>query len=194
MKVVTIDLPVMAKVYKWTVDFYHQSVGANDHLPAELLTHVIGDPASYPTKYELETSMAGTQYWQDDEFQSVGKAGASNSASILFAEENVSQTEVTVFAELETEFKAGGATVGGSVGIEHGHSYSISYGTETEYSGSVGDISGDEDYLNWRYDWGLVVQNYGMTNNNGQISYLPGIAPFQVIRYWVDPTGPGYQD
>ena len=189
----TIDLPVEAKTYKWTTDFYNQSVGAQYHLPTTLLAHDVGDPASYPDRTALQTALANAQAWEDEDLNTVGQGSGVNAAAILFAEENVQQTEVTVFAELETEFKAGGVTAGASVGIEHGHSYSVSYGTETEFFGSVGDIQDTDEYFDWRYDWGLVVQNYGTVIENGEVKNQPGVTPMQVVRYWVEANGAGYQ-
>src|SRR5690606_20890711 len=49
----TIDEPLDARIYKWTISYYNESLGGEGSLIGrDILTHTIGDPASYPTASE----------------------------------------------------------------------------------------------------------------------------------------------
>ncbi len=59
----------------------------------------------------------------------------------------------------------------------------MTVGTETEYEGSVGDIASADDYEQWFYSFGLFV--YPTT--------LAGGESVQVVDFWTEGLGPGYQ-
>jgi hypothetical protein len=188
----TIDLPVATRTYKWTVPYFDSKVAPEDRVDPALLPHTPGDPESYPRRAALAQELAGQVAWSTSQPLTVGQGSQSSAASIVLGEAGATTAERTFFVEFESGFKAGYATVGGSVGLEESHAYTVSYSEEATYTGEVGDIQSATSYEAFAYEFGFAVQNVGMARVGGAVVVDPSATPFQVVRYWVQPTGSAY--
>jgi len=175
----TIDVPVDARVYKWTVPYYNESLGAEGSpIPEELLPHTVGDPSSYPTPAERD---AKKPLFRSPDAVSVGQGTGTNAATIELTQENTQGTSLTTSSTL-------GGSVGAFVKAEYSHSwndtssYSVTTGIDTTYEGTVGDIQARADYTQYLYSFGLFV--YPATLAAGE--------QIQVIEYWTEGLGNGY--
>jgi len=186
----TIDRPVDTNIYKWTVDFFNDRVTPENMLPADLFPHTIGDPSSYRNRLEHTAFVADLVSWSTDE-STIGQGNGVNTIAIEFETENTTEQQRTLGAGIEAEFKAGGASVGGSFGISQTNSYSISVSEATVYEGVLGDIGDTDDYDDYSYNFGLTVHQNGMNADadNLPTSLDPGVKPFLVVSYWTHLTG-----
>ena len=190
---VTLDFPVQANTYKWTVDYYNQNVRPEDQIGMDVLTHSAGDIATYPSRAELDQELNGTLHWDLQASRPVSQGGASDFQLVSFGTEQASEVQRTI-----TKSYGGGASIGigGSVDKtnSNGSTHATTYGTETSFEASIGDISSPADYESWRYDWGFSVQTVGRTADGGNapIGYTPRKHSFQYLRYWVNLNGSGY--
>ena len=181
-----LNVPVDAKTYKWTLDFYNQTFAESAPIdPALVLGHGIGDPASYPRRDALVSllqSAGGAYEGWEGESQTVGQGSAEVGFGLTIAESVTEGESVTYSVESEAEFKVGGAVFGASYGVSEGYLYEITVSHETSYDATVGDIADPGDWNAWAYDTGLVAY----TREEA------GEPPFQVVRFWVEPFGTAY--
>lgn len=195
----TLDVPVDANVYNWTVDYYNANVAPEDRIGADLLTHTPGDAASYPTRTELLGELVGQLHWDLAGVHPVGQGSASDFQSVSFATESATEEQRTV-----TRGHGGGVSFGlpgfgASLDVDRelaeGSTHGVTYASETTFEASVGHIADPSDYERWRYNWGFSIQTVGRTAdaNNDPSGYDPNRKnSFQYLRYWVEPTGSGY--
>lgn len=189
----TLDIPIDANTYKWTVDYYNDQVAADDRIGSDLLTHSPGDIQSYPTRAELNDMMGGELHWDLDASRPVGQGNASDFQSVSFETESATSEQRTV-----SKSYGGGGTFGVTVDVDfgstEGSSHSVLYGSETSFEATVGDISSPEDYEAWRYNWGFSIHFTGRTADaeNQPMGYSSRKHNFQYLRYWAQPTGTGY--
>jgi hypothetical protein len=184
----TIDEPLDSRIYKWTVGYYDLSLRDEaSPIGEDILSHTAGDPASYPTTQRRNQLMKQNgvrlaNSWATPAAASVGQGGGSRSLSISVSEEHTTTDTLT----LSTSYSGGfSAFVGASYtqGYDETEAYSVTVGTETEYEGTVGDIASADDYEQWFYSFGLFV--YPTT--------LAGGESVQVVDFWTEGLGPGYQ-
>ncbi|MEM9802207.1 MAG: hypothetical protein AAGA20_17915 [Planctomycetota bacterium] len=191
---ITLDVPIDANTYKWTVDYYNQVVDPSYRIDASLLPHTIGDPDSYRREADIEGLLASYVGWRTPSELAVGQGTGSNSQTIELATENTTeeQRELTIGAEVE--FKAGGATVGASVSATSGSAYSVTTSEFTVYEGVVGDIDLPVDYDAWLYDFGVAVLQPGRLADasNDPVGWESGARPLTVVTFWTDPNGSQY--
>lgn len=180
----TIDEPVDARIYKWTVDYYNDSLGAEaSPIGKDILTHTVGDPASYPTRTVRDSLMAGHQSaWKSPKAVSVGQGTGSTDVTIDISKEKTSTAALT----LSTEYGGGiAAFLGASYteGWNSSSAYSVTVGEQTSFRGTVGDIASRDDYKNWFYSYGLFV--YPATLKGGE--------KVHVIQYWTEGLSDNYK-
>jgi hypothetical protein len=113
-------------------------------------------------------------------------------ASLILGQAGATTQERSFFVEFEAGFKAGYATAGGSFGLATSHAYTVALSEEATYSGFVGDIQSPASYEAHAYEFGFAVQHVGTRRSGNNVTLEPGATPFQVIRYWVQPTGTAY--
>ncbi len=178
----TIDLPVAVKTYKWTLGFYNEKLGQDGvAIGAETLSHVVGDPSSYPSAKERDVLLKNGG-WKSQQI-AVGQGSGSNSVSISLAEEKTTASTNTI-----TNDESWGVAVAG-FGYDSSHAisgtsvYEVTVGTETNYQGTVGDILDRREYQEYSYDFGLMV--YPFKHPQGPA--------FQVVTYWTSNLGPGFK-
>ena len=190
---VTLDYPVDANTYKWTVDYYNSQVPAEDRIGSDVLTHTAGVIESYPSRFAMQALMAGEVAWELEGARPVSQSSGSDFQSVSFAEENATSLQRTV-----TKSYGGGLSIGIGGTIDKTNSeattHSTFFGTEATFEASVGDIADPADYEAWRYRWGFAVHTVGRLadGNNVPTGYTARKHHFQYLRYWVDLNGTGY--
>lgn len=176
-----LNVPVSTRVFKWTLDYFNANVDPADQIT--LLGHTIGDPTSYATRPALQAKLqsgGGAFEGWEGTLATVGQGSSSNGTSWEMSEVLTEGSSHSFGVELSAEFKVGSAKFGGSVGVSSSSMYEVSVTSGTAYEGTVGDIGAD-DWLDWFYDFGMVIYT---KDDVAQ--------PYQVLEYWVDPTGAAY--
>jgi len=190
---ITLDMPIDANTYKWTVDYYNSQVAPEDRIEADLLTHTPGEVETYPSRTQLADALAGEVHWDLQGSRPVGQGSASDFQSVSFATESATTEQRTI----ERSF-GGGASFGISGSVDsttaEGATHGVVYGTETTFEANVGDIAEPADYEAWRYTWGFSIHTVGRTSSgsNEPTGYTNRKHSFQYLRYWAEPTGSGY--
>lgn len=187
---ITLNDPVATKVYKWTVDFYNQNVAQKARIDASVLSHTVGDPKSYRRRNDAATLLTESYGWLDEGLEVGAVRGGSNSTGVSVTAANSTEKSRSFSVDWEAEVKIGGATIGGSFGLETESVYGVTLETGTSYEGTVGDIENTNEWSDWRYSFGLLVYRAGADNTGAT---LRGKRPYQVITYWVDDLGPAYR-
>ncbi|NOX76564.1 MAG: VCBS repeat-containing protein [Gammaproteobacteria bacterium] len=155
-------------------DFYNQNIAA-DGIPIDgsIFAHRAGDPQSYPTaseKDDLLNRYRGFETAQVD----VGQGGGSVGVGINIFNETGTGTTYGVEAEFELQATIGGVVGGFSIGGGTENSLQISHGQESDYSGTVANLSA-EHFASNSYSFGLFTYIYKHPQQ-----------PFEVINYWVE--------
>lgn len=187
---ITLNDPVATKTYKWTVDFYNQSVNEKSRIPQAVLSHTIGSPNTYMRKDVAQAQLKATMGWIDEGFEVGAVRGGSNGTSVSISDSNSTETSRSFSVNYEAEVKIGGATIGGSFGLDTESVYGVTVETGTTYQGEVGDIENTDDWQDWRYSFGILVYRYGADASGKP---LKGMRPYHVVNYWVDDLGPAHR-
>lgn len=185
----TIDVPLDSRIYKWTTSYYNESLGdRGSPIDEKILPQTAGDPSTFPSVKQRDALMGAaksaspgsTVTWKSDAM-SVGQGTGANSVSIDLNSTTTTETSFTT----STEFGAkAGAFVSAeySQGTDETAAYSVTVTRGTEFQGSVGDIEKGSDYADWFFSYGLFV--YPATLAKGE--------KVQVVNYWTEGFGPGY--
>ncbi len=185
----TVDVPLDSRVYKWTTDYYNEALsGSGSPIDASVLPQDAGDPATFPGTVQRDKLMnaarkaspGATNTWRSDAI-SVGQGQGVNSVWIDLNETETTEQSFTTSTELSA---SAGAFVKAeySQGLDETAAYSVSVTRGTEFRGAVGDITGKKDYADWFFSYGLFV--YPTTLAKGE--------RVQVVSYWTEGFGPAY--
>ncbi len=183
-KKISIDVPVQSRIYKWTLAYYNKTVKPEERLDrSKIFKHKIGSPQSYLKKEKAKVLTNGDKGWMSS-VQTVGKGTRVNETTIDIEASNSTEKSRTVTTGGSGELQIGPFVAGGSYGIGNTSIFSIETGIGSHFSGTVGDISDEKDFVFWNYAFGLAIyyQRGGKKNAQG----------FQVLNFWVDPTGTNY--
>ena len=172
---VVVDLPRSPITLQAERGFYNRSVQPGDlQIGANVFTHTVGDPRSYPTTSEKNARLlaGGLQIGP----QSVGQGGGSTEVTLSVGREIASGGALAMSYSVELEATAGGVLAGVSVGVEQSDTWRIASGQSTTYTGVVGAIDAANFAAN-RYLFGLFtyVHHDAVTGQK-----------FQVLNYWVE--------
>lgn len=179
----TIDVPVAVKTYKWTLDFYNSKVGDDGvEIGSETLSHVAGDPASYPTASDRDKLLAQYSGWKSTQ-EAVGQGSGTNKVSISLANEVTNTSTNTITNDDSWGVAVAGFGYSESRAATTTWVYEVTVGDATNYEGIVGDIKDNADYRDFSYDFGLFVYQY----------QHPKGPRFQVVNYWTSNLGPGFE-
>lgn len=155
-------------------EFFNQALEANSvQIGTNVFDHDPGDVASYPSvsrKNSLLSQHGGIEFGPSG----VGQGTGETELEIAVLDEISVGGSLGIEYETEVEASAGVAIAGFSVGYGAEAALSITSGSQTTYTGSVGSISA-ADYAANAYEWGIFtyVQSVG-----GQ--------EVEVINYWVE--------
>ncbi len=160
-KKVTLNLPRKPQMMGTSVEFYNAHNGGGLDVNTAILKHTPGDVWSYPTiddrKRLLSAAERDTpgylQLWNGP--VKVDESG-SNGLGINTTQGSARGASMDFSTEFEFEVKAGGATVGSSVGFHYGQTYETSTEQGAVFEGTVGAIPGAAYAAN-AYCYGLMV-------------------------------------
>jgi len=154
----------------------------NEHIPADgmrvdqrVFTHVLGDVSSYPTRSQKNALLnlhGGLQHGP----VSVGQGSGSTQVAIQVSNSVSNGGSLEIGYELAVKATAGGAMAGFTVGASASDSLTITSGTQTTYTGTVGAI-GAADFAANQYQFGLFTYVLPEPNRGYE---------FEVLNYWVE--------
>lgn len=190
---ISLDIPIDANTYNWTVDYYNSTVAPEDQIGKDVLTHTPGDIQTYPRKKDLDGILDGHVHWDFPGTQSVGQGKASDYQFVSFVVEKATEEQRTI-----TKGYGGGLSFGISVDADRedteGATHGVFFASETTFGADVGKIEDPVEYRAWNYNWGFSIQTVGRNadadNNPG--GYSSRKHSFKYLRYWAEPTGTGY--
>lgn len=156
-------------------DFYNEGV-AGEGIPVDstILSHTVGDPRSYVTVSEKDR-LIGEYGGLETNSQAVGEGGGSVEVGLDVSEESGLGGALEIGYEYSAKATVSAAIAGFSVGISGGVSLAWTWGTQSSYHGSVGNLSSESFAAN-QYSFGLFA--YPVKHSYGQ--------EFQVLNYWVE--------
>jgi hypothetical protein len=155
--------------------FYNERA-ADDGIPVDstILSHIPGDPLSYPTAGEKDQLLS--QYGGlETEPQAVGQGDGSVEVALDVSQEHSAGGSLEIGYKFSVKATAAVAIAGYSVGASVGASLAWSWGTQSSYSGTVGNLS-SESFADNQYSFGLFT--YPLSHSYGQ--------EFEVLNYWVE--------
>ncbi|MBD3190225.1 MAG: hypothetical protein GF308_06260 [Candidatus Heimdallarchaeota archaeon] len=192
-----INLPGTASIYKWTVNYFNENNGDFPDIGNETFTHTVGQAWTYPTTNQKNTLLTENQEnggtWSDTTKHPVGQGGGTISTRVDLQEIEETTQERTFSVGWSAGFEAFQEKLDISYVGEKSWSsaYTVSFGENTAYQGTVGDI-GKKYYEDYSYSFGLFVYTIVREDEGAE-----GLT-YQVINYWVEdyygplenPTGP----
>ncbi|WP_157960434.1 hypothetical protein [Marinimicrobium alkaliphilum] len=169
-----ISLPRTPRTFQINRDFYNDSlVGEGLRIDDSVFSHTIGDPSSYPTRFQMLSQAGATHIGPKD----VGTS--SGNQSVAISESLAAGFTTTVGIAYETTVKATGGKVmqGFTVANNTEASLGFTVGEEVTFTGTVGDMPPGTLELDAVYSFGMFVYKLNPANVE---------RPFQVINYWVE--------
>jgi hypothetical protein len=158
-------------------EFYNQAITPEAfHVDERVFEHVPGDPTSYPNRVEQSTLLSQYEGIQSREVD-VGEGGGSVSVGVSVYEETSMGSSYSWNASVDIKATAGVVVTGMSIGYGEGKTVTLSSGSETNYTGTVGNLDAENFTAN-PYSFGLFSYVYSD----------PGGQQFEVLNYWVNPA------
>jgi hypothetical protein len=171
----TINVPREPEQLFLTVDFYNKSVKEKDRIPADIITHTLGEPDSYYTKNEMldfAAAEAGVFYSGSAK---VPQGSAQTSISYERDKTGFDTYEYSLTASHTYNYRLlfGEAEV--STGFNHGYAcqHSISEGFSIE--GVVGSIEDEDAWSEAAFTWGMMMIPREFNDQS-----------FSLVTYWVE--------
>jgi hypothetical protein len=186
-KPLSINVPRKLSTYKVPVALYNASVLNGPTIGPALLTHKVGDPASYPTASACtgatkEAMFNLTKFVVDPTTWCFATSGTSHvgvgtgSVGLTIARTmNSSQgTKQDYSVDFEAQAGAGGFVAGVSAGFHWGYGYTVDATESYSFSGTVADLP-DATH---GYEFGLMA-------HRGTLAGLNTSYPVFLVDYWV---------
>jgi hypothetical protein len=156
-------------------EFYNDAITPDAfHVDGRVFEHVPGDPTSYPARAEKGALLSQFEGIESREVD-VGEGGGSVSVGVSVFEETSMGSSYSWNASLNIKATAGVLVTGMSVGYGEGKTVTLSSGSETNYTGTVGNLDAENFTAN-PYSFGLFSYVYSD----------PGGQQFEVLNYWVN--------
>ena len=155
--------------------FYNEAITPDAfHVDDRVFEHLPGDPTSYPNRAEQATLLSQYEGIRSREVD-VGEGGGSVSVGVSVYEETSSGSSYNWNASVDVKATAGVVVTGMSIGYGEGKTVTLSSGSETNYTGTVGNLDAENFTAN-PYSFGLF--SYVYSDTGGQ--------QFEVLNYWVN--------
>ena len=187
-KPITINVPRRLSTYKVPVALYNESILNGPAVGAALLTHTVGQPATYPkTNACLGApsggSFGGTAFLVDPATWCFASAMKSHvgvgTGSVGFAIARTMTSSRGVSTDYSVDFSveggAGGVVLGASVGFHLGYQYTVDTTESYSFAGQVADLPD----ATRGYDFGLMA-------HRGMLAGLGTSYPVFLVDYWVE--------
>ncbi|MEM6929130.1 MAG: hypothetical protein AAF602_19485, partial [Myxococcota bacterium] len=171
---VEVSLPREPLILKVERSFFNDNVvGDNVTIGSDIFDHVVGDLSSYPSAARKDALLA-TYGGLENGPIGVGEGIGSSSLTIDVAEEVSVGGSLGIEVEQSVEVTAGPAMAGFSVGYGAEASLTVTSGTSTTYSVTVGDLSA-ETFTDQQFSYGMFT-------------YVQPLAgqEFEVLNFWVE--------
>lgn len=166
-QLMNINVPHEASVKLIPLEDYEAIAADYDVLPqisGNVLTHTIGDPATYPGStngYDVVAEYDGTP-------SSVGfsSAGAAQGQEIAMGTETTHAFTGSIGVETKAGAGAGGVTLGITAGIEGGAGYVMTSTSGSSFSGEMQNMPDEAEPYGYGYNWRIFCYKYddGMSN------------------------------
>ena len=155
--------------------FYNEHVvEGSPKVDAEIFQHAVGDIASYPSladKNALQRLWGGIANGPASTDQGTGEKSLGIDVGRAYATGN----ELALGFEFAAKLTFGGVMAGFSIGAETSNALTITSGSSTSYSGTVGAIDASH-FANEQYRFGLFTYPYETASGR----------QFEVVNYWVE--------
>jgi hypothetical protein len=187
-KPLTINVPRSLTTYKVPVALYNKSIVGGPTIQPSLLTHEVGDPASYPNRNPCASAAPGGSFgstsflvdpntwcYASSTTSHVGVGSGSVGFEIKRTDSSASGIRNDVNVEFSVEGGVGGFVVGASTGFHWGYEYTVDTSESYSFAGQVGDLPD----ATRGYDFGLAV-------HRGQLGGLSTNYPVFLVDYWVE--------
>jgi hypothetical protein len=187
-KPLSINVPRKMSTYKVPVALYNASVLDGPTIGPALLTHKVGDPASYPMANACTGALGSGKYGQTmflvdktawcfatSDKSHVGVGTGSVGLTIARTDMSSQSVKQDYSVEFEAEAGAGGFTAGVSAGFHWGYGYTVDASQSYSFAGTVADLP---DAMHG-YDFGLMA-------HRGVLAGLNTSYPVFLVDYWVE--------
>ena len=177
-KVITVNLPRKSVTLPVERTYYNANNGGALDIDGNVLSHIVGDPLTYPTYEEAEELIAygGGQGIMSTNMLTVGQGSGSTSIDMSEIHGTGSGFAFDFSVTIETEAGVGGFTVGTSQGFHYGESYSITTSDGMLYGGEVSNIPAADWDFELAFSWGLFSYKTAL-----------GREKFIVVQYYTEP-------
>ncbi len=173
---VTVDLPRRPITVMVERSFYNQHVTEGAvAINANIFTHSIGDPSTYPTPGQRNQILNQYRGFQSA-LQTAGQGAGQRAVEIEIGTELSAGVGSGFSYEYSFQASAGSVLGGFTVGVAVDANLTLSYGQSTIYGGTVGNLDAGNFATN-TYSYGLFSYFY-VDRATGQ--------QFQVLNYWVE--------
>jgi hypothetical protein len=177
-KVITVNLPRKPVTLPVERTYYNANNGGALDIDATVLTHIVGDPLTYPTYVmagELIGLGGGEGIMMSTEMMGVGEGSGSTSIEMSVTNANGSGFAFDFSVTIEAEAGVGGFTAGTSEGFHYGESYSITTSDGMLYGGEVSNIPANDYDPDMGFSWGLFSYRDTL-----------GSEKFIVVQYYIE--------
>ena len=174
----TINVPRDMQTLSVSRTFFNNHNGDCPDIDDEVLSHTIGEVASYPTAADKNALLGGGGLCCQMPIPAVGIGSGSTTVGVRKEEGQGSGIYNDFSVTVESEVGSGGFTVGVSSRFHYGYGYTVTNTDSTCYEGTVGDIPDDSFEPGLAYNFGLFAYPVAPASFGGQ--------KFTVVNYWVE--------
>lgn len=183
-KMIAVSIPRSQIITSVEVGFYNANNGAcQDVTTDNLITHTIGNPKSYPRpQFVLDRIADKTMFIYNDDgnihpgngltAMQVGQGGGYQQITLSYSSTSSSTKAWDIAVEVKVGMKAGGYTMDASVGFHYGESYAVTSGTDTEFTGAIGNISAADTAAGKGFPFSLFVYSKTLENTSDKVLVL----------------------
>ena len=185
---ITINVPRTITTYKVPVALYNTSVVGGPTIGPDVLTHTVGDPASYPKTNSCGGDSVGGSFgklpylvdgptwcYASQTALPVGVGTGSVGFAIDYSTSSSQGASQDISVDFSTMADLGGITFGQSIGFHYGYTYTVDASRSYSFSGQVGDLP-DATHS---YRFGLMV-------HKGMLAGTATSYPAFLVDYWVE--------
>jgi hypothetical protein len=185
---ITLNVPRTIATYKVPVALYNASVLDGPIIGADILTHTVGDPSTYPKANSCGADSVGGSFgklpylvngqawcYASQTALPVGVGTGSVGFAIEYETSSAKGVSQDISVDFATMADLGGITFGQSIGFHYGYTYTVDASNSYSFSGQVGDLP-DATHS---YRFGFMV-------HKGMLAGTATTYPAFLVDYWVE--------
>lgn len=169
-----LSVPRKVQMVPFERNTYNKLVDDADKIGADVLTHEIGKPRSYPTHAEMLAKVTPLPHLWDPDGAGMGLGNSIWSTTVTQGTASSTDIGAGVDVTLEIETTTAGLLVGSSRGFGYHYQLSLSTGDSTTIQGVVPNLPVTADLTKYGYKFGVTGYQ------------LPKPNDFFVVTYWVE--------